>query len=308
MDSAVGLFSSEQADFLAEYHGYLLQDHDIDYRVVTVADAGDLSLYSINAFAELGVGTESLSGRGLLLVIDAGNDLIRLEVSRSLEGIFTDAFVTYIQQRQMVPFFRDDRLAEGILATTELIYSEAQNAERNAGFDLLAQEPGALGAGAATRARIGDSGNRVELQGADVAAGNSPETTVSAYLDAMAERNANPALSLFTPATRAMLEEWTTTPAQMDALARTYRTCRAQPVKLNAAEDLAVIRYPRGQRECAPWFLKKQRQQWQLDLTMLQRAVLFGRSNAWHFDLSVEHPYQFAFEDWRFDGNGFPVN
>ena len=59
-------------------------------------------------------------------------------------------------------------------------------------------------------------------------------------------------------------------------------------------------------RACQPFFFEKSPAGWQLDLTMMQQAIRFGRSNAWRFDMSVRHPYQFAFEDWRFDRNGFP--
>jgi hypothetical protein len=44
-----------------------------------------------------------------------------------------------------------------------------------------------------------------------------------------------------------------------------------------------------------------------LDLTMMQRAIRFGRANARHFDLAANNPYRFAFADWRFDANGFPL-
>lgn len=37
------------------------------------------------------------------------------------------------------------------------------------------------------------------------------------------------------------------------------------------------------------------------------KAIRFGRSNAWHFDLSRQHPYSFAFEYWVLDANGFPI-
>lgn len=45
---------------------------------------------------------------------------------------------------------------------------------------------------------------------------------------------------------------------------------------------------------------------WRLDLTMMQGAIRLGRSNAWHFARWVEHPYEFAFEDWSLDRHGFP--
>ncbi len=41
---------------------------------------------------------------------------------------------------------------------------------------------------------------------------------------------------------------------------------------------------------------------------MMQGALRFGRTNAWRFDTEVGHAYLFAFLDWRFDRNGFPMS
>ncbi len=67
-----------------------------------------------------------------------------------------------------------------------------------------------------------------------------------------------------------------------------------------------MIRYPIKERACAPWFFRKIDGAWALDLTMMQRAIRFGRSNAWRFDFDVSHPYEYAFADWKFDRHGFP--
>jgi len=41
---------------------------------------------------------------------------------------------------------------------------------------------------------------------------------------------------------------------------------------------------------------------------MMQRAVRFGRNSAWRLLPGVEHEYAYAFVDWRFDANGFPLS
>ena len=97
------------------------------------------------------------------------------------------------------------------------------------------------------------------------------------------------------------------TPAQMTNVARTYRSCTPEAVQTGTSGDLAVIRYPVPQRQCAPWFFRRGEAGWALDLTMMQSAIRFGRSNAWRFDLAAGHPYGFAFADWRFDAYGFPL-
>jgi uncharacterized protein len=253
------------------------------------------------------VGGDSHSGRGLLLVIDSESDRIRLEVSAALEGVYTDAFVAYLEYRQMVPFFRQGRIGDGILATSELIFARAHEAQ--AGHALGPNEARAwsTGAGAATAARIG-AGNdrRFAERRADVAPEASPDATVAAYLAAMQGRNARPDLSIFSKNSRSMLRSWTITPAQMDALARTYAKCRGAATRFGPDGERAVIRYPIEQRQCAPWFLAREDAAWRLDLAASQRALRFNHRNEWRLAGAADG-YGFAFEDWRFDRNGFPI-
>ena len=179
----------------------------------------------------------------------------------------------------------------------------------NQAFDRRRQKAGSSGGGALTAAKLGQKQTTTQFeQGQEVESGENPATTVRAYLRAMKNRNARRDLDLYTSATQQMLAGWTVTPAQMDMTARTYSQCTSEPAQVNAQGRLAVVRYPPAQRQCAPWFLQKEGGRWRLDLTMMQKAVRFGPSNAWSFDLSVNHPYRFAFSDWSFDRLGFPQN
>ncbi|GAG07343.1 unnamed protein product, partial [marine sediment metagenome] len=155
VDDAAGLMDEEQRARVAEYHGFLLEDHDIDYRVVTLEDSGDISLFAVERFEELGVGQFSQTGRGLMLVIDSGRDEVRLEVGYALEGAFPDAFVAYIEERQMVPFFGARRVADGILAASELIIARAQRAKQHAGLESEPAMTGSGGGGATAGAGLG---------------------------------------------------------------------------------------------------------------------------------------------------------
>ena len=306
VEDEAAVLAVDQRKRIAEFHDLLLQDHGIDYRVVTLRDAGDINAAAARKFAALSTGMRSESGRALLLMIDTSEDLVRMEVSHSLEPVYTDAFTKYIESRQMVPFFQSGRVADGILATTELIVAKAQEAERQGSLDVEEEPAKSSGAGATSDALIGKADKRTGGDSADVRAGSSPAKTLQEYMAAMASRNGAPDLTLYTSATRAMLQRWTITPAQMDMIVKSYRRCTAEPVQYE--DDLAVIRYPIEQRTCAPFFFRRSQDGWQLDLTMMQDVIRFGRSNSWRLDLSVDHPYKFAFTDWTFDSNGFPRN
>jgi uncharacterized protein len=307
VDDEAGLLSDDQRDEIALHHGFLLADFDIDYRLVTVRDAGDIVDYGAERFRSLEVGSLSSAGRGLLLVIDPAQDRVRLEVGHALEGVYTDGFVAYVEQRQMVPFFRAERIADGILATTELIVAQAKDATALSGFDVAPGVSGSGGAGATAPARIGDRAAPVDEAGPAVPAGTSPGETLGAYFDAMRNRDARTQLDLYTAATRRMLKDWVMTPAQMDNVLRSYGSCAPEPARLGPEGRHAVIRYAPAERQCSPWFLALEDGRWRLDLTVMQQSIRFGRDNSWRFAGGVPETYAFAFGDWSFDRNGFPV-
>jgi uncharacterized protein len=301
-----GLLESDQRAAIEAQHRLLRSDYDVDYRVETVSGADDLDAFAARRFAELEIGASGAGQRGLLLVIDDATDQVRLEVGRSLEATFPDAFVAYLEQRQLVPFFRAGRVADGVLATTELIVGRIQGARVQLAWDDEPSAQGSAGGGARTQAQIGRGDDGALRRAPEVAAAASPEATVRAYLDAMRARNGNPDLDLYAPATRELLRGRVLTAAQMDSLWRTYRACHAEPARVSA--DRAVIRYAPRERVCAPFFLVQEGGRWRLDLDTASRAIRFGRSNAWRFEPGAEHPYRFAFEDWNFDAYGFPVD
>jgi uncharacterized protein len=304
-----GLFTPDQADQLALFHGLLLEDHDIDYRVLTISGTDetnvDINQLAAKRYADLEVGENSARSLGLLLIINETSQQVRMEVGYGLEGFFPDAFVAYIENRQMIPFFEAGRASDGILATTELIVDRAQKYALGISPSEEDWLAGSGGAGAtSTLAR------RPEIQSpakhARPVAGQTPNETLNAYFKAMEERNLDPKLPLYTNDTQDMLKDWVMTAAQADTVLRSYRSCRPEAPRFDHDSRRAVIRYPVAQRKCAPWFFLREGEDWRLDLTMMSLAVRFGRDNSWHFDASVRHPYEFAFEDWRFDSNGFP--
>lgn len=308
-DGAELLTDQEQQE-LEIHHRFLLLDHDIDYRVVTSTGGGDIDQMALELFESLSAGARSSRGRGLLLLLDSESQQVRLEVGYALEGSFPDAFVAYVEQRQMVPFFVENRISDGIVASTELIVDRAQRAAQNAAWDDEIWMRGSGGAGARSSTRTApEFRTRPPSTSANPvpASQRSPEEVVAAYLDAMSRRDNSPDRDFYTAESRSMMRDWLITPAQMDHVARAYAGCGREELRYNNSRNRAVIRYPIDQRSCAPWFLERTGEGWQLDLTMLQKAIHFGRSNAWHFDLSRQHPYSFAFEDWVLDANGFPI-
>ena len=297
------LFEKEEIRELEDYHAYLLAEHGIDFRVLTTPDAAEINHLANRFFRERKIGSRSEQGRGLLLVIDSKKRQVRLEVGVSLEAVFVDAFVAYIERDQMIPFFRQQRLADGILATTELIITRAQNAEQNRSYQDELWFTGSAGAGATTDI---DTTSARQTSRDQVHGGSSPRQTLDAYASAMASTNLRPNLGIYTLDTRGMLANRVVTPAQADNAARSIRQCGDAETVTSTDGRLAVMRYPVEKRQCNPYFFRLEDNSWRLDLTMMQRAIRFGRSNQWHLQPGISHPYEFAFTDWQFDSNGYP--
>jgi hypothetical protein len=304
-----GLLAPAEEQYIHKFHSALVQDFAVDLTVVTLPGQVDVAREAVKKFEQYEVGKYHATDRGLLLLIAPQSNAVRLEVSQSLEGIYTDAFVNYLQTKQMAPFFKSGRVTDGIAATIELIYARAAAAQKGEAFDARQFEAQSAGGGAQMAANIGTGYNMDTLQQRreTVAAARDPQGTVKAYLSAMALRDGRPDLPVYSQGSRAMMAKWTVTAAQMDNIVKTYKECPAPELKIVAENKLAVLRYPpvREHRACSPWFLIYEDGAWRLDLTMMQRALLFNTRNQWHFNRSGPQEYAPAFTDWEFDENGY---
>jgi uncharacterized protein len=305
------LFTPEQAESLTQYHAKLLEVYDIDYRVTTLnlLSEIDINLVSNQLFRERTVGEHSQSGRGILLVVDAKGHKLRLEISAALSPVYTDAFLSYIEHRQMIPFFKAGRVSDGILATSEMIFTRAQDATRRKAF-MPPTESKSIGAGAANEAEIGSgyvADFKARQRGEYSNGTTSPVGVLDLYKSSLEARDASPYKPFFTLETQLMMSNWMVTPAQMDNEARNIKKCVPGRTFINGG--YAVIRFAIVERQCVPYFFATQNGRWALDLTMMQKAIRFNHENAWHFDVSYPYlngPYSFAFSDLIFDNNGYP--
>jgi len=304
-----GILSEQKVASITDYHKALLERFDIELRVVVMSHVGDMSTKAVGLFKEFFVGERSKTRKGVLLLIDPGQDKVRMEISAGLDVVYTDGFVTYLQQRQMVPFFTASRVADGILATTELIVDRAQKAALKLEFvnpEVLPKNL-AIGAGAQGAAAIG-KGYQPPASGNDISgSGMSPTQVVAAYHQALAQGNASPTLSIYSRATQQLKKSWVVTPAQMKMELNTYKGCQIDKVvPIGTVGAMTIVRYGIQQRQCAPYFLVREDSQWKLDFSTMMQVVRFNVENHWHFDMSkTPQSVLAAFSDCRFDKNGY---
>ena len=303
--------------FVKAFHDYneaLLKDFDIDFRVVTTISEKDIDRFANGKFAELQKESRSRSGKALLLVINPVQDRVRLEVSQALEPVYTDALVSYVERKGMVPYFRDDKVADGAFMMMELIRDRAYEAREGKEF-IPPMESRSIGGGAKTEAKIGQKDPDAK-KGAQVEAreGEDPKGVMQRYIQALKSHNTNPRLDIYTDATKRFFEKWTVTEINQDHEVHNLAPCLDRQEILYDSDRthavLAVRPYDKY-RKCSPYFFKKEDGRWKLDIASMAQMLRFNKDMLWHFDTKKRLKgegiyYAFAFDGYWLDRHGYP--
>ncbi len=311
---AAGLIEDESEQRMNEILGGVLGDTDIELVAVAVdsLDGEPINDFTNALFERWEVGSRTLANRGVLLVIGREEEQVRFEVAYDLEPVFTDAFVSYIEHEQMVPFFANDEVGRGIEATVELIARQAYEGVLGQAYDPTAEGDRDIGgfrtggAGAETAVTFGD-GVRGRTPAADpavrshFAAQPTPELAWQRFVEANRRRIKDPELGIYDDEAKKFVRGVVTNAGQ-DHLANLYGD---QDPTVRTEGDRAVVLFLNDSNHLlAPWFFHKTREGWQLDGSMYPDVIGYNHLNQWRFRRR-DHAYMFAFSDFRLDENGF---
>ena len=241
IDNAYAVLDNEK--FMQQYrdfNGHLITEFDIDFRTITTSDDVDIDSYANKEFAKLQENSRSQSGKAILMVVNTLQDKVRLEVSMALEPVYTDAFVSYIERKGFVPYFRDGKFADAIYAAAELISDRAYEARDGKEF-MPPMQSKSIGAGAKTKAYIGvkdmdaKKGDAVAVDSTD-----APKKVLQKYLDVLKKHNRNPNLDIYTDSTKAFFRKWTVTTINQDHEVDTLSRCTGGAV-LYADDNIHAV-------------------------------------------------------------------
>lgn len=310
LDDRAGVLGPLERQRLTGQHDQLLRDLDIHLRVIILdRPVPDLTALAVELFDRAGRANFAADTRGVLLLVDPAGGRVRMEIGYDLEGTFPDAFIGYIQERQMKPFFAAGRIGDGVAATVELLVRQAFGTLDSDRYRLRRAPPlphGSGGARAGSEAPVG-RGRPAAPAVSDPAAfapRATPLASLVLYRQVLSRHIKDPDLLLYTPETRRFFHHWVVTDAQQDNELRALDQAWARArVIINGS--LAVIRFPIADRRNPPYFLRRSHSGWQLDLAAQNRLILFNHRNQWHFR-NLDHGYMFGFRDWHFDAHGFP--
>lgn len=309
LEDRAHLLTREEKEHLTAYNEALLRDLDVHFKLIILAEETlDINSLAAEIFADLGKKTSG--AKGLLYLVDLVGRQVRIEVGYDLESVFPDAFVGYLERRQMVSFFAAGKVGNGIEATTELFVTRIQNSIEGRDFDPQKELPDpsyfsggggariktAIGATAPVKEKIADR-QRYQPQA-------TPEQTLALYRASLQAHVKDPDLPLFTPATRKFFANWVVTDGQQDNELRSLKS--ASQGEVLTSGHYAVLRYAFRERLYSPYFFTKGENGWMLDFATMSRVLQMNHKNMWTMK-RTDHPYMFAFSDWEFDASGFPV-
>ena len=195
-------FDDKTKEMYKGYNEEFLKNFDVDFRVITTALNEDINVFANKTFIENQKKSRSQSGKALLLVINTKQDKVRLEVSMALEPVYTDAFVSYVERKGMIPYLRDNKIGEGVYMMTELSYDRAVEAKARKEF-MPPMESKSIGAGAKVKAHIGIADPDAKKGGQVLAhKADDPMRVMQKYLSAIKNHNKNPKLDIYTDTTK----------------------------------------------------------------------------------------------------------
>lgn len=132
----LGVFSDIQRQEVNSLLHRVRLNRGVDVALVVLPSIGEsvVEEYATQLFRLWGLGSRDVDN-GLLILYVEDQRAIRVEVGYGLEGILTDARVSRVQRREMIPHFRNGQTAAGLLAGVQalLVYlDEAEWSSRSA--------------------------------------------------------------------------------------------------------------------------------------------------------------------------------
>lgn len=271
-------------DTISIYAERFLTKRDIDLHIVFEDKSPENpERHDGRLFDSLYIGKKSKAGQGLLVTFTLPENAVRLMPSAGLFMLYPPDLGEEISQHILSGFIEKDRPYQGARAVIELLYN------REVGAPLtFSDQPG--------------FGSKDHLFSPSRTA---PADSLAAYIYVLEHHEKSPLLPLYSQSTQKLLSAWQVSSWQMDNERRALQKCRNGKVKEKGL--YAVIRHSPENRHCAPYFFIKEKGLWRLDLATMQQGIRLDTENRYTLQKGSLRGYEFAFEDWSLDKNGYPI-
>jgi len=114
-----GIFGND-AQSLESYLENIYEETGVEIAVVTVDnfEGYDIETFASKLFEEWGIGNEKVDN-GILIIVSVKQRQARVEVGYGLEEVLPDSYVGLVEEKYLVPAFKQGQYVEGIKATVE---------------------------------------------------------------------------------------------------------------------------------------------------------------------------------------------
>ena len=274
--------------------GHIRQDYGIEVVLAVVKSTGNretLKEMAARLFTEWDVGRE-YDGRGLLLLMNDSEKEVRIEVGLALEGIFTDLFTGYIEDKQLKSYYLSGQLEIGLVAILEEIEARSNlmsldeaSADRINALDLAF-----LSAGGGADVDLKDYGKeRVTNYGGNYPAGQTPDQAWQTLIQSWRDKNRNPDIGVYTPVTRLIYRAYINQPESR--FEQDISTWGGKSYEIIKNDKNAVVFFGNIKGwENAPFLFCKTGEGWQFDMVNQRKIVRMGSAPRWGIERG-EHPY-----------------
>lgn len=273
---------------------HIRRDYDLEVVLATVTTTGKnetLQEMTARLFSQWHVGRNN-DGRGLLLLLVDREKEIRIEVGLALEGVFTDLFTGYIENKQLKSYYLSGQLEIGLVAVLEEIEARA---------NLMATDEATANRINSRDLKFLSSGGGADVEltkyepvpvvDADrrYPAAQSPDEAWQTLIQSWRDKNRNPDIGVYTPVTRLIYRAYVNQPNSRFEQDVTSWGSRAYEIIQNG--DYAVVFFGNKKGwENAPFLFCRTKEGWQFDMVHQRKIIRMGRAPFWGIERG-EHPY-----------------
>ncbi len=289
-----GYLLEDIAESMGNHLAHIRDSYSLEVVVATVETiGGDETIEDLTArlFTQWNIGRK-YEGRGLLLLLADREKEVRLEVGLALEGVFTDLFTGYIEDKHLKSYFLSDQLSLGLVAVIEEIEARAAllarnktSSERVNSLDLHFLS---AGGGAGVELEKYEM-TKVGQQQAKYLAGRTVDEAWQTLLQSWRNKNRDPDIGVYTPVTRRIYRAYINQPDRR--FEEDVRTWGDKSYEIIQDKKYAVIFFGNKKGwDNAPFLFCKTKEGWQFDMVHQRKFVRMGRAPSWGIERG-DHPY-----------------
>lgn len=283
-------------------HG-LRKSFDIDFVVAIIPSlkGREIEEYTVDLFSQWEIGRSTQGKKGILILIAAKEQKIKIEVGYDLEEIYPDLYIGQVEREILKEFLEQADWEKGFLATIENFVERIYHLNKK-GIDVKEiastsnDENYSGGAGAKTVFDFGDALSRPLPDNypaikAYFSAQPTPELAFQRYMELCAKAvKHNNDLTIFTDLSNKFWQKWSHTSGQMKSEAQDID---GKKYFIKQKDNHAVVFIPTvqsGQKMLLLYFLSESDRGWQVDINTMTRVLRFVGPN-WMMMTDTFHPY-----------------